>query len=156
MASASSTFQTPQSGPLTTRTDEDLAPGDIAVGVIIGRASEYFDFFVFGIASVLVFPKVFFPFADALTGTQYGIARTIFFRRISRGGTGFLEFPAYLGFSLEAGNVWQTRDDVDFGDLETAGSIFLGADSPFGPIYLAAGLASGGETAFYLYLGKTF
>ncbi|KQV92376.1 arabinose ABC transporter permease [Pelomonas sp. Root1237] len=56
---------------MTTRTDEDLAPGDIAVGVIIGRASEYFDFFVFGIASVLVFPQVFFPFADRLTGTLY-------------------------------------------------------------------------------------
>jgi MFS family permease len=67
----SSTLQTPQSGPLTTRTDEDLAPGDIAVGVVIGRASEYFDFFVFGIASVLVFPRVFFPFADPLTGTLY-------------------------------------------------------------------------------------
>ncbi|MET0366574.1 MAG: MFS transporter [Methylobacterium sp.] len=71
MASASSTFQTPQSGPFTTRTDEDLAPGDIAVGVIIGRASEYFDFFVFGIACVLVFPKVFFPFVDPQTGTLY-------------------------------------------------------------------------------------
>ena len=71
MASASSTFQTPQSGPLTTRSDEDLAPGDIAVGVIIGRASEYFDFFVFGIASVLVFPELLFPFVDRLTGTLY-------------------------------------------------------------------------------------
>src|SRR4030095_16959754 len=47
------------------------APGDIAVGVVIGRASEYFDFFVFGIASVLVFPAVFFPFADRLHGTLY-------------------------------------------------------------------------------------
>src|SRR5436305_974366 len=27
-----------------------VAPGDIAVGVVIGRASEYFDFFVYGIA----------------------------------------------------------------------------------------------------------
>jgi NTE family protein len=93
---------------------------------------------------------------DALVGTQFGIARTIFYRRISRGGTGFFEFPAYLGVSLEAGNVWQTRDDVDLGDLEPAGSLFLGAESPFGPVYLAAGLANGGETAFYLYLGKTF
>ncbi|WP_342148064.1 MFS transporter [Methylorubrum sp. SB2] len=48
-----------------------VSPNDIALGVVIGRASEYFDFFVFGIASVLVFPKVFFPFADALTGTLY-------------------------------------------------------------------------------------
>jgi MFS family permease len=67
----SGTYTTPQSGPLTTRSDEDLAPGDIAVGVIIGRASEYFDFFVFGIAAVLVFPQVFFPFADPLTGILY-------------------------------------------------------------------------------------
>ena len=93
---------------------------------------------------------------DAKVGTQYGIARAIVYRRISRGGTGFFEFPAYIGFSVEAGNVWATRDDVDVGDLETGGSLFLGAESPFGPVYLAAGLASGGERAFYLYLGKTF
>jgi MFS family permease len=48
-----------------------VAPGEIAIGVIIGRASEYFDFFVFGIAAVLVFPSVFFPFANALDGTLY-------------------------------------------------------------------------------------
>lgn len=71
MAFASSTLSTPQSGPEAGRSDEDLAPGDIAVGVIIGRASEYFGFFVFGIASVLVFPQVFFPMVDRLTGTLY-------------------------------------------------------------------------------------
>lgn len=43
-----------------------VAPGDIAVGVVIGRASEYFDFFVYAIASVLVFPTVFFPQANPL------------------------------------------------------------------------------------------
>lgn len=53
-----------------------IAPGEIAIGVIIGRTSEYFDFFVYAIASVLVFPAVFFPFADKLTGTLY--AFTIF------------------------------------------------------------------------------
>ena len=51
--------------------DHEVAPGDIAVGVIIGRASEYFDFFVYGIASVLVFPAVFFPFEPRLEGTLY-------------------------------------------------------------------------------------
>ncbi len=48
-----------------------VAPSEIAVGVIIGRASEYFDFFVYGIASVLVFPSVFFPFEARLEGTLY-------------------------------------------------------------------------------------
>jgi MFS family permease len=51
--------------------DRPVAPGNIAIGVIIGRTSEFFDFFVYGIASVLVFPKLFFPFADALGGTLY-------------------------------------------------------------------------------------
>jgi MFS family permease len=48
-----------------------VSPGDIAVGVVIGRASEYFDFFVYAIASVLVFPTVFFPFEDHLSGTLH-------------------------------------------------------------------------------------
>jgi MFS family permease len=48
-----------------------ISPGEIAIGVVIGRASEYFDFFVFAIASVLVFPSVFFPFANRLDGTLY-------------------------------------------------------------------------------------
>src|SRR6476469_4215868 len=54
--------------------DTAIAPGDIAVGVVIGRASEYFDFFVYAIASVLVFPAVFFPFVDQLQGTLYSFA----------------------------------------------------------------------------------
>ncbi|MGS0740911.1 MFS transporter [Glaciimonas sp. GG7] len=48
-----------------------IAPGEIAIGVVIGRASEYFDFFVYAIASVLVFPSVFFPFEPRLEGTLY-------------------------------------------------------------------------------------
>src|SRR3990167_2190561 len=55
-------------------TDEDVTPGEIAVGVIIGRSSEYFDFFVFGIASVLVFPSLLFPFLSRLDGTLAAFA----------------------------------------------------------------------------------
>lgn len=51
-----------------------VAPGEIAIGVVIGRGSEYFDFFVYGIASALVFPAVFFPFAPRLEGTLYAFA----------------------------------------------------------------------------------
>src|SRR6266496_1497802 len=51
-----------------------VAPGDIAIGVIIGRTSEYFDYFVYGIASVLVFPAIFFPFEARLNGTLYSFA----------------------------------------------------------------------------------
>jgi MFS family permease len=54
--------------------DGHIAPGEIAVGVVVGRASEYFDFFVYAIASVLVFPQVFFPFQKPLEGTLYAFA----------------------------------------------------------------------------------
>jgi MFS family permease len=52
-------------------TDHMVAPGEIALGVVIGRTAEFFDFFVYGIGSVLVFPRLLFPFADPLTGTLY-------------------------------------------------------------------------------------
>jgi MFS family permease len=56
----------------STKSDhKKIAPGEIAIGVVIGRASEYFDFFVYAMASVLVFPSVFFPFEQQLEGTLY-------------------------------------------------------------------------------------
>lgn len=54
--------------------EHEIRPGEIAVGVIIGRSSEFFDFFVYAIASVLVFPSLIFPYVDALTGTLYSFA----------------------------------------------------------------------------------
>jgi MFS family permease len=54
--------------------DGPVRPAEIAIGVIIGRTSEFFDFFVYAIASVLVFPRVVFPYVDATTGTLYSFA----------------------------------------------------------------------------------
>ena len=44
---------------------------------------------------------------QSLLGPNYAITRAIYFRRISRGGEGLFEFPAYIGMSLELGNTWQ-------------------------------------------------
>jgi MFS family permease len=48
-----------------------VAPGEIAIGVVIGRMSEFFDFFVYAIASVLVFPRFVFPEYDKVTATLF-------------------------------------------------------------------------------------
>lgn len=53
---------------------DSVNTGEIAIGVIIGRTSEFFDYFVYAIASVVVFPKLVFPFVDPLTGTLYSFA----------------------------------------------------------------------------------
>jgi hypothetical protein len=64
----------------------EIRPGEIAIGVIIGRTSEFFDFFVYAIASVLVFPAYVFPFVDPLTGTLYSFA--LFSLALSGGRSG--------------------------------------------------------------------
>ncbi len=83
-------------------THQAVAPNEIAVGVVIGRTSEYFDFFVYGIASVLVFPSVFFPFAGRLEGLLY--AFTIFsFAFIARpfGTALFMTIQRHWGRSVK-------------------------------------------------------
>jgi MFS family permease len=57
---------------LSTRTQVD--PGKIALGVIIGRTAEFFDFFTYCIAAVIVFPRLLFPTDDPVTGTLYSFA----------------------------------------------------------------------------------
>jgi NTE family protein len=64
---------------------------------------------------------------------------------------GFAE--VYIGTSLEYGNVWENRNDIDFGDGLFAGSLFLGANTMIGPMFLGYGHAEGGIGSFYLYVG---
>ena len=54
--------------------DHHVSPSEIAIGVIIGRTSEFFDFFVYAIASVLVFPELFFPTHDRVAATMLSFA----------------------------------------------------------------------------------
>ena len=71
---------TPSSRPLerdarlVSSDEHHVSPSDIALGVVIGRTSEAFDFFVFGIACALVFPSVVFPFVSPLDGTLLSFA----------------------------------------------------------------------------------
>ena len=93
---------------------------------------------------------------DSLYGPNYAIARGIYFRKIGRGGEGFFEFPAYVGMSLEMGNVWQTRGDMSFGSTRKDASLFFAFDTFLGPVYLGSGYDTAGHSAYYLFLGRTF
>jgi NTE family protein len=63
---------------------------------------------------------------------------------------------AYAGATLEAGNVWDFADEIGFDSLRYSGSLFIGAESPLGPAYLAAGYSDSGDVAIYFYLGNPF
>jgi len=93
---------------------------------------------------------------SSLYGPNYAITRAIYFRRISRGGEGLLEFPAYIGMSLELGNTWQERSEMSFGSARKDGSLFLAFDTFLGPVYLGSGYDTRGHSAYYLFLGRTF
>ena len=62
----------------------------------------------------------------------------------------------YTGASLETGNVWQTGQSAALNDRLMAGSVFIGYDTPLGPLYLGIGTAERGVTSFYFYLGRVY
>ena len=88
-----------------------------------------------------------------ITGPHAGVARLVWYRRSGETGGGLFEVPLYLGASLEAGNVWQQRSDISSDGLLINGSLFVGLDTYFGPLYVAAGFAERGRSNFYLSLG---
>jgi len=93
---------------------------------------------------------------DSLVGPNFAILRGIYYRQIGVGGTGFLNVPVYIGASIEQGNVWADRRDISFNSARTNGSVFLGMDTILGPVYLATGFDDEGDSAYYLFLGRTF
>jgi NTE family protein len=93
---------------------------------------------------------------DTLAGPQYAIGRLIYLHKVGNGGEGILDVPAYIGVSLESGNVWMQRSQMSFTSLRTDASVFVAADTYLGPVYLAGGYDQSGSTAFYLYLGHSF
>ena len=95
--------------------------------------------------------------ANSIAGPHYGIARVLYYRQIGRGDRpGLLSVPVYAGLSFEAGNAWAQRSEASLSNTRKDGSLFLGLDTFLGPIYIAAGYDSEGETAFYLFVGRPF
>ena len=91
-----------------------------------------------------------------LTGNHGGTVGALFYRRIA-GGPGYLaQTPFYIGGLLEAGNVWNRRQDVSLGDLHWSSSVFVGADTLIGPVYLGFAVGDGGQTSAFLFVGQIF
>lgn len=92
---------------------------------------------------------------NELVGQAATVYRLVAYRRIA--GTQFATFglPVYVGGSIETGNVTDDRSQL-FDELKMAGSVFVGTDTPLGPIYLGYGVAEGGNEALYFFIGQSF
>lgn len=92
---------------------------------------------------------------DQIGGQHALLGQAIYYHRLTREGP-FLSLPIYVGGSLELGNVYDRWSDWSFGSMEAAASLFLGMDTPIGPIYLGAGATESGDASLYLQIGQTF
>jgi len=93
---------------------------------------------------------------DELSGDAFGLTQFVYRRSIERAPVSLFGSRLYTGFSLEAGQVWARRKDVDLKDLIAAGSVYLGADTPLGPLFLGYGATDKGRGTAYLFIGKPF
>jgi len=92
---------------------------------------------------------------NTLSGQNLSLARMIYYRRLTPKSV-LLDVPLYLGGSVEYGRVWNNdRSTFDTGYVR-AGSLFVGFDTPLGPLRFSYGVNDMQRSALYLTLGQTF
>jgi NTE family protein len=90
---------------------------------------------------------------NQLLANQIALGRVVYYRRLND-ATQLISVPVYLGGSLEAGGIWDSREAINREDLIGAGSVFVGIDTFLGPMFLGFGHAEGGNNSFYLSFGS--
>ena len=60
----------------------------------------------------------------------------------------------FVGATLEAGNAWADRHQMRLSGLRGGSSLYLGADTGIGPMYLGLTWAPQGEAGLSLLIGR--
>lgn len=89
---------------------------------------------------------------DQLSGNALLLARASWSMRL--GQAPVFTRGWFVGATLEAGNTWNAAGDLGLKGLRQAGSVFLGADTGLGPLYLGLGREKRGGTLLYLFIGR--
>ncbi len=87
---------------------------------------------------------------NELVGQHAALLKGVFYRQIWKSGI----VPGYAGVTVEFGNVFRDESEIRWDNGIFAGSAFLGVDTPIGPFYLAYGIAEGGRSNYYFFLGQ--
>ena len=120
----------------------------LSAGSYIGNDLPFYDRFTLG-----GFINISGLNSGQLRGQTMAIGKLITYHKVGSSFIGDL----YFGGSLESGNVWKENEkNFDLSSLRLAGSLFVGYDTIFGPLYLAFGHADGGYNAGYFFLGRPF
>jgi len=92
---------------------------------------------------------------NELLGEKLALARLLYYYRLTNFHAAGFHFQLYAGASLEAGNVYAREESITGSSLLTAWSLFVGADTPLGPVFLGYG-RSEDRDRFYLAIGDRF
>lgn len=93
---------------------------------------------------------------DSISGAHAALGRVAAWRAFAQPRLEPRTLEWYVGGSLELGNVWNRRDQIELRDLRPSGSLFLALDSVVGPAFAGVGLTSPGEFAVFLTFGNQF
>ncbi len=92
---------------------------------------------------------------NELLGEKMALARLLYYRRLTGFRAAGFRVEVYAGASLEAGNVYTHDESITSSSLRTGWSLFVGADTPLGPLFLGYG-RSEDRDRFYLTIGDRF
>lgn len=91
-----------------------------------------------------------------LSASDFFVGRVTYYRELASLGGAFAKLNLFGGGEIEMASlrsdIAQIEDNTDL----VGGLIFLGADTPILPIYLAAGTNNDHESAFYFNVGRIF
>lgn len=124
------------------------SPRQVLFASLIGTTIEFFDFYIYGTAAVLVFPALFFPGSDPATATLASLATFgIAFLARPIGSAFFGHFGDRVGrkTTLIAALMTMGVSTVAIGLLPTYASIGLAAPLPLALCRFGQGLGLGGE-----------
>jgi len=138
-------------GPLPTSSDATQprnSPQRVLFASLIGTTIEFFDFYIYATAAVLVFPKLFFPAGDASAATLQSLATfaLAFFAR-PVGSAIFGHFGDRVGrkATLVAALLTMGLSTVLIGMLPTYAQIGVAAPLLLALLRLGQGIGLGGE-----------
>ena len=124
------------------------SPRQVLVASLVGTTIEFFDFYIYGTAAVLVFPTLFFPASDPATATLASLATFgIAFLARPIGSALFGHFGDRIGrkTTLVAALLTMGLSTVAIGALPTYQSIGIAAPLLLALCRFGQGLGLGGE-----------
>src|SRR5688572_18960088 len=137
-----------RAAPLLAIIPAPMTKGRVLFASLIGTTIEFFDFYIYGTAAVLVFPQLFFPASNATTSTLQSLATfaLAFFAR-PVGSAVFGHFGDRIGrkATLVASLLTLGLSPVAIGLLPTSAPLAVAAPALLALCRFGQGLGLGGE-----------